>query len=100
MVRTGGVPRQLQAKIVPMVQVILDYMGTHQQMCARKNWTKTELIASVKSFLGTSHNPDARPLGIDVWEIRAGTTYEIQETRKVNLKCMDVDGKKFTIQIE
>jgi hypothetical protein len=30
MTRTGGALRQLQVRFVPMVQVVLDYMGTHQ----------------------------------------------------------------------
>jgi hypothetical protein len=40
------------------------------------------------------------PLGLDKWEIRDRTTYEIAETRQVTLRCTDVDNKKFTITME
>jgi hypothetical protein len=35
MLRSGGVPRQIVAKIVPLVQVNLDYMGEIRQMNVR-----------------------------------------------------------------
>jgi hypothetical protein len=99
MTRTGGKQRQLLVKIVPMVQVMIDWMGTQQQMCARKNWKKEDFVSAVQTFLGTSHKLDVFPLGLDEWEIRAGFLYEIREIRKVSLKCQDVEGRKFTIDI-
>lgn len=38
-------------------------------------------------------------LGLDNWEIRAGTTYETVETREMTLKCTDVDNKRFAIKM-
>jgi hypothetical protein len=57
----------------------------------------------IKTFtwsLGTSHNLDAIPLGLDAWEIRAGTTYDIRETRQITLKCKDTDNRDFLIKIQ
>jgi hypothetical protein len=45
--RTGGTPRHIQAKVARLLQVILDWMGTEQQMCARENWTKEEFENAV-----------------------------------------------------
>jgi hypothetical protein len=99
MTRTGGAPRQLQAKISPLVQVILDWMGTEQQMFAREAWTREEFVSALQTHLGTSHKLEATPLGLNDWAIRAGFMYEIRETRKASLKCQDVDGEKFSIDI-
>jgi hypothetical protein len=90
---------QIQAKIVPMVQVILDYMGIEKQMCVRKNTHKSEFLSQAKALLGTTHNLDATPLGLDAWEIRAGFTYDVRETRKLSLKCKDTMNREFTISI-
>jgi hypothetical protein len=99
MVRSRGGPRPIQAKIVPMVQVVLDYMGSQKQMCVRKNLSKAEFLSMAKSHLGTTHNLDAIPLGLDAWEIRAVCTYDVRETRKLTLKCQKLDGSKFTISL-
>jgi hypothetical protein len=67
MLRSTGGPRQIQAKIVPMVQVVLDYMGAQKQMCVRQNLSKEDFLSQAKAHLGTTHNLDARPLGLDDW---------------------------------
>jgi hypothetical protein len=87
--RSGGMPRQLVAKVQPMVQVVLDYMGVQKQMTVRKGTPKAEFLSQAKTFLGTSHNLDAIPLipNPSVWEIIAGATYDIRETRQLTLKC-------------
>jgi hypothetical protein len=82
-----------------MVQAIIDWMGTQQQMCARKNWTKKEFVSTVQEFLGTTHELDVFPLGLDDWEVRAGFLCEIREIRKVSPKCQDVEGKRSAISI-
>jgi hypothetical protein len=79
MLRSGGVPRQIVAKIVPLVQVNLDYMGVIKQMNVRLGTPKDEFLVQTKAFLGTSHNRDAIPLGLDDWEIRTNFTYDIRE---------------------
>jgi hypothetical protein len=58
------------AKVVPLVQVVLDYMGVEKQMNVRKNTSKADFLSQAKTFLGSSHNLDATPLGLDAWEIR------------------------------
>jgi hypothetical protein len=75
-------------------------MGVEKQMNVRKNTPNPEFLSQAKSFLGTSHNLDAFPLGLDDWEIRAGCTYDIRETRKLSLKCKDTDNREFAIQIQ
>jgi hypothetical protein len=97
--RTGGAPRQIQAKIAKLVQVILYWMGSEQQMFARENWTREEFESAVQTHLGTTHKLDAVPLGISEWEVRAGFVYEIRETRKVVLRCVAVDGRKHRVEI-
>jgi hypothetical protein len=97
--RSGGMPRQLVAKVQPMVQVIVDYMGVEQQMTVRKGTSKADFVSQVKTFLGSSHNLDAIPHGLDAWEIRAGTLYEIRETRQLTLKCKDMDNRDFVLKI-
>jgi hypothetical protein len=42
--RSGGMPRQLVAKVQPMVQVVLDYMGVQKQMTIRKGTPKAECL--------------------------------------------------------
>jgi nucleoside diphosphate kinase len=100
MIRTGGAIRQIQAKVVPLVKVVLDYMGSQRQMSVRTNLSKASFIAEVQKFLGATQPLEAKPLGLDKWEIRDGTTYSIAETRQVTLRCTDVDNKKFTITME
>jgi hypothetical protein len=100
MTRTGGVIRQIQAKIVPLVKVLLDYQGSQRQMSVRINLSRTAFIAEVQKFVGTTQPLSAKPLGLDNWEIRDGTTYVIASPEKVTLRCTDVDDKKFTISVD
>jgi hypothetical protein len=97
--RSGGLP-QIVAKIVPMVQVYIDYMGERKQMNVRVGTPKNEFLSLAKAFLGTTHNLDAFLLGSDDWEIRAGHTYDIRETRILTLKCKNTDNRDFTIKIQ
>jgi hypothetical protein len=98
--RSGGVPRQIVAKVLPLVQVIVDYMEVERHMAVRVGTSKSEFLNQVKTFLGTSHNLDATPLGLDAWEIRAEVTYDIRETRQITLKCKDAGNRDFTIKIQ
>jgi hypothetical protein len=100
MERTGGGLRQIQAKIVPLVKVLLDYQGRQQQMSVRTNLSRAAFITEVQKFVRTTQPLSARPLGLDNWEIRDGTTYVIASPEKATLRCTDVDNKKFTIEIE
>jgi hypothetical protein len=52
--RSGGMPRQLIAKVHPMVQINVDYMGVEKQMTVRKGTSKADFLSQVKTFLGTS----------------------------------------------
>jgi hypothetical protein len=54
--RSGGMPRQLTAKVQPMVKVVLDHMGVEKQMTVRAAMPKAEFLSQAKTFLGTSHN--------------------------------------------
>jgi hypothetical protein len=83
-----------------MVQVALDYMGVIRQMNVRLNATKSEFLSLVKAFLWVSQNLDAKLLGTDAWEIRAGHTYGIRETRQLTLKCKDADSRDFTLKVQ
>jgi hypothetical protein len=98
--RTGGAIRQIQAKIVPLVKVILDYQGSQRQMSVRTNLSKTAFVAEVQKFIGTTDPLDVDPLGLDTWEIRDGTTYDVQVAKKVTLLLTDPDGKSLTVVIE
>jgi hypothetical protein len=69
-------------------------------MSVRTNLTKLSFIAEVQKFLGTTEPLDADPLGLDTWEIRDGTTYDIQIAKKVTLHCTEPDGRKFTVDVE
>jgi hypothetical protein len=89
----------VQAKVSKLVQVIIDWMGTEQQMFARECWTKEEFANAVQAHLGISHKLEATPLGLSDWAVRAGFVYEVSETRKVTMRCQDVDGRKSTIEI-
>jgi hypothetical protein len=99
--RSGRMPRQIVAKVQPMVQVVLEYMGVQKQMTARKGTPKAEFLSQAKTFLGSSHNLDAIPLipSPSVWEIIAGATYDIRETRQLTLKCKDSDNRDFVIKV-
>jgi hypothetical protein len=99
MTRTGGAIRQIQAKIVLLVKVLLDYQGSQRQMSVRTNLSKAAFITEVQKFVGTMEPLEAKPLGFDNWEIRDGTTYEITVAKEVTLRCTDVDNKKFTIRM-
>jgi hypothetical protein len=66
--RSRGVPRQIQAKIVPLVHIDVDHMGVIKQMNVRLGTPKNESLSQVKTFLGTSHNLDAIPSGLDDWK--------------------------------
>jgi hypothetical protein len=98
--RSGGMPRQLVAKVQPMVQVVVDYMGVEKQMTVRRGTPKAEYLSQVKAFLATSHNLDVIPHIPGAWEIRAGSVYEIRETRQLTLKCKDADSRDFIIKIQ
>jgi hypothetical protein len=100
MFRSGGMPRQIVAKVQPMVQVILDYMGVEKQMTVRKGISKVEFLAQAKTFLATSHNLEVIAHTPGDWEIRAGSVYEIRETRQLTLKCKDQDNRDFVIKIQ
>jgi hypothetical protein len=100
MFRSGGMPRQLVAKIQPMVQVVVDYMGVEKQMTVRKVTSKTEFLSQAKAFLATSHNLDVIAHIPGNWEIRAGSTYEIREVRQLTLRCKDQDNRDFAIKIQ
>jgi ribonuclease HI len=70
--RTGGLPRQIVAKIQPIVQVRVDYMGVEKQMTVREGISKAEFLGQVKTFWPTSHNLDVIAHIPGEWEIRAG----------------------------
>jgi hypothetical protein len=97
MTRSGGMPRQIQAKLSRLVQVILDWMGAEQQMFARECWMREEFAKAVQAHLGISHKIEVTPLGLSDWEVRASFVYEIKETRKMELRCRDINGRKTTI---
>jgi hypothetical protein len=100
MISTGGGTRQLQAKIVPLVKVVLDYQGVQRQMSVRTNLSKEAFIAEVQRFVGTSELLDAIPLGLDSWEIRDGTTYDIRIAKKVTLYLTNVDNKRVSVTLD
>jgi hypothetical protein len=76
-------------------------MGVQKQMTVRKGISKSEFLSQAKTFLGSSHNLDVIPLipNPNVWEIIAGATYDIRETRQLSLKCKDADGRDFVIKV-
>jgi hypothetical protein len=99
--RSGGMPRQLVAKVQPLVQAVLEYMGVQKQMTVRKGISKADFLSQAKTFLGSSHNLDVIPLipNPNVWEIISGQTYDVRETRQLTLKCKDADGRDFVIKV-
>jgi hypothetical protein len=71
----------LVAKVQPLVQVVIDYMGEEKQMTVRKGTPKNEFLSQAKAFLATSHNLDVIAHIPGAWKIRAGSVYEIREIR-------------------
>jgi hypothetical protein len=68
-------------------------------MFARECWTKEEFTSAVQAHLGISNKVEVTPLGLSDWAVRAGFVYEIKETRKMNMRFTDVDGKKYTLEV-
>jgi hypothetical protein len=95
--RTGGMLRQVQAKIYPLVKVLLDYQGGQRQMSVRSNLSKTAFIEETRKFLGVRQELDVVPLGIDKWEIRDGFTYEVRVAEQISIVCIDISGARYTM---
>jgi hypothetical protein len=67
--------RQITAKVAPLVQVNIEYMGERRQMNVRIGTPRNEFQNQVKTFLVSSHNLEAILLGgYTDWEIKEGHT--------------------------
>jgi hypothetical protein len=75
------------------VQVILDWRGGEPQMLARESWTREEFTNEVKGQLGLLGSIEVNMLGALDWAVKAGHTYEVKETKKMNIKIRDNDGR-------
>jgi hypothetical protein len=69
-------------------------------MIARESWSEKELTKAAKQQLHHSEKVSINPLGLSAWAARAGFTYEVEETNKMDLTLHDTDGKEHKITIE
>jgi hypothetical protein len=97
--RSKGIP--LEAVVPKKVQVVFDFKTTQKHFTIHETATEEEFKALVKPFL--SLNPRVQisviPLGLDDWEIRAGFTYWVAESRQMSITVYDTAHKKTTLKL-
>jgi hypothetical protein len=96
---TAGIP--LEAMIPKMVQVIVDFRGVEKHFTIQETATEEEFKSLVRSFLslGSTTQISVTPLGISSWEIRAGFTYWVAESRRMSTNAFDSSHRKTLLKI-
>jgi hypothetical protein len=97
--RTAGIP--LIAVLSKKVQVVVDFRGAEKHFTIQVNATEDEFKVLVRNFLGLGQriHVAVMPLGLDDWEIRAGTTYWVAETRQMDIWISDTAHNRTHLKI-
>jgi ribonuclease HI len=87
--RTLGIP--LTVVLPKAVQVVVDFRGAVKHFAVLDDVTEEEFKSLVKQFVGLNQRAhiEVEPLGLDSWEIRAGCTYWVAETKEMEIWTTD-----------
>jgi hypothetical protein len=69
-------------------------------MAARETWSEKEFTEASLQQLSHSGKVVINSLGLTTWTVRSGLTYDVKETKKMDIPLHDTEGKKHKLQIE
>jgi ribonuclease HI len=97
--RSSGVP--FVVTLPKTVQVVVNFRGTEKHFAVQDDVPLKDFEALVKQFLniGSRVHIAVEPLGLDAWEIRAGTTYWVAETRIMEIWITDTSHGRTHLRI-
>jgi hypothetical protein len=97
--RTAGIP--VTAVLPKTVQVVVDFRGAERHFTVQDTVSEEDFKALVRQFLGIGQriHISVTPLGLDRWEIRAGFTYWVAETRQMEINITDTAHRKSKLKI-
>jgi hypothetical protein len=97
--RTAGIP--LTAVLPKKVQVVVDFRGAEKHVTVHDSATEDEFKVLGRNFLGLGQKIHiaVMPLGLDHWEVRAGFTYWVAETRQMEININGTAHNKTRLKI-
>jgi hypothetical protein len=96
-----SVDKPFQVLLVKHVQVVLDFRGTHQHFAVQENLSEKnfKIVARIHLRLPPKTKISVRLLGFDNWQIKAGHTYAVAESRKMKINVHETNLSRRQLEI-